>query len=518
MALPHRIRRLRWNVTSNARDEAFAARASLRQMLDTGLLDEIGRAFDAVSSGDEVVHLPRLELVVRIGAIDRVGAEVIDGIRRELEEQLALSRGARDVPRRDAIRRDRFTASGASERVIAYLASGVLPWPLATGERQSTLEYLRQAAAVHLDRILARVPEHLPDAMRFVFRWLQLLPPEEWSAVGRRVEQSVPVGHVSGLADAIAALTAASAPVASEHRRIESATELIVSVLRLSAPVGRPSIDPVARALSRLRQGSGAAGERGEGPVGRTLSRLRQGSGAAGEPGEDPVGRALLGPPAEPVARALSGPRAEADPSTSSGSPRAESRGDKPRPTTTETPRATPDAEPDAFGLTVEHAGLILIHPFLPQLFEHTGLWARGVSRLADESLPRAAALLSYLALGDDYPIEFDLPLIKVLLGLQPETALPLAAGLIDGCDMQEADDLLASVVEHWRALKQTSIAALRASFLQRRGLLAAADDGWRLRVEGRPFDLLLDQLPWGFGTVKLRWMTAPIFTEWMTP
>jgi len=174
--------------------------------------------------------------------------------------------------------------------------------------------------------------------------------------------------------------------------------------------------------------------------------------------------------------------------------------------------------QPDAFGLTVEHAGLILIHPFLPQLFDHTGLWTPGRSRLADESLPRAAALLSYLALGGDDPIEFDLPLVKVLLGLAPETALPLAAGLIDGRDMREADELLASVVEHWRALKQTSIAALRASFLQRRGLLAEADDGWRLRVEGKPFDLLLDQLPWGFSTVKLRWMTAPLFTEWMTP
>src|SRR5262249_30010294 len=161
------------------------------------------------------------------------------------------------------------------------------------------------------------------------------------------------------------------------------------------------------------------------------------------------------------------------------------------------------------------HAGLILIHPFLPQLFERTGVVRAGESSIGDEVLPRAAALLSFAARGDDEPIEFDLAFVKVLLGRRPETPVPLAGGLLDDGDRREVDDLLASVVEHWKALKHTSIDGLRASFLQRRGLLAGADDGWQLRVEAKPFDLLLDHLPWGISTVKLRWMTAPIFTEW---
>ena len=36
------------------------------------------------------------------------------------------------------------------------------------------------------------------------------------------------------------------------------------------------------------------------------------------------------------------------------------------------------------------------------------------------------------------------------------------------------------------------------------------------LRVES--FDMLVGQLPWGIGIVKLPWMTKPIYTDWPTP
>src|SRR6185295_8432592 len=98
MALPHRIRRLRWNVTSAVRDEGFAARLWLRQMHDTGLLTDIERAFDSVSTGDQVVHIPRLELAVRVATIERVGVAVADGIRRELTGPHTVLPAARRSP------------------------------------------------------------------------------------------------------------------------------------------------------------------------------------------------------------------------------------------------------------------------------------------------------------------------------------------------------------------------------------------------------------------------------------
>lgn len=188
--------------------------------------------------------------------------------------------------------------------------------------------------------------------------------------------------------------------------------------------------------------------------------------------------------------------------------------------------KVSPDLAPEArardtvpedgrAGLVVDHAGLVVLHPFVPRLFEHLGVAPHGARALAPESLPRAAALLAYAALGDDNPLDFELGLIKVLLGLRPEAVVLTPAGTLSAADRDEVDALLHSVVEHWQVLKHTSIDGLRGSFLQRRGLLTAIDGNWRLRVEPDSFDMLIDRLPWALGPVKLPWMTTLLFTEW---
>ena len=78
-----------------------------------------------------------------------------------------------------------------------------------------------------------------------------------------------------------------------------------------------------------------------------------------------------------------------------------------------------------------------------------------------------------------------------------------------------EAQDLLASVIEHWSALKNTSPSGLREAFLQRDGRLADRPDGWKLTVEQRPVDVLLSSLPWGLSIVRLPWMAAPLWVDW---
>jgi len=166
----------------------------------------------------------------------------------------------------------------------------------------------------------------------------------------------------------------------------------------------------------------------------------------------------------------------------------------------------------------VHHAGLILLHPFLPRFFESTAVKNAGRPELSSDALPRAAALLHWLATGEDEARELDSDFIKVLLGLRLESQLPVSEGLLAATDREEVDALLSAVIGHWSALKRTSVKGLRGSFLQRRGLLREQDQGFRLQVEPAPFDMLLGQLPWGIGTVKLPWMKKAIFTEWPAP
>jgi hypothetical protein len=173
-----------------------------------------------------------------------------------------------------------------------------------------------------------------------------------------------------------------------------------------------------------------------------------------------------------------------------------------------------PSPIPQAFALMARNAGLVLLHPFLPRLFE-----ACGLNQPPDPlPLPRAAALLHWLATGREEVYEFELGLAKLLLGLRPETPLAVGEGLLGAREREEGEALLAAAIGHWKALGNTSIDGLRVSFLQRRGALREEEMGWRLQLEPESFDVLLRHLPWGFATVKLPWMTRPLYTDWPTP
>jgi hypothetical protein len=74
---------------------------------------------------------------------------------------------------------------------------------------------------------------------------------------------------------------------------------------------------------------------------------------------------------------------------------------------------------------------------------------------------------------------------------------------------------LLSSVIEHWAALKNTGIEALRISFLQRAGKLMRTEKGWQLVAEQKSFDILMQSLPWAIGRIKTPWMQEWLLTDW---
>lgn len=166
------------------------------------------------------------------------------------------------------------------------------------------------------------------------------------------------------------------------------------------------------------------------------------------------------------------------------------------------------------FAWFVPNAGLVLLHPYLPRLLEHCELYRE--RRLRE--LPRAAALLHWLATGREKLHEFELGFVKLLLGLAPDAPLAVGAGLLGARERDEGDALLRAAIGHWRALKSTSVEALRLCFLQRRGALREDEAGWRLELEPEAFDVLLARLPWAISTLRLPWMTRPLYTDWPTP
>jgi hypothetical protein len=161
----------------------------------------------------------------------------------------------------------------------------------------------------------------------------------------------------------------------------------------------------------------------------------------------------------------------------------------------------------------VTNAGLVLLWPFLTMLFDRLGYLELRKFK-TPELAERAAHLLQYLATGQEEFPEYILVLNKLLCGV--EAARPLArAVLLTPEERSTGEGLLGAVIARWEALKNTSVAGLRETFLQRPGRLDYHPERVALTVETKTLDILLDQRPWAISTIKLPWMPLPLYVTW---
>ncbi|MFV0436026.1 MAG: contractile injection system tape measure protein [Desulfopila sp.] len=162
-------------------------------------------------------------------------------------------------------------------------------------------------------------------------------------------------------------------------------------------------------------------------------------------------------------------------------------------------------------GLYTASAGLVLLHPFLPQFF--TAVHIVKEERIV--RFERALCLLHFLATGSEVAPEHELILAKILCGLPLLTPVQREVGLTE-LEKEEAEGLLQAVIGHWQALRSTSADGLRQAFLRRPGKLSRRENGdWLLQVESMTVDILLEQLPWGLTMIQLPWMRSMLWVEW---
>lgn len=159
----------------------------------------------------------------------------------------------------------------------------------------------------------------------------------------------------------------------------------------------------------------------------------------------------------------------------------------------------------------ISNAGLVILSPFLPVLFERLKITDGNI--IADKAL--ALHILFYLTTGKQNPAEFELVLPKVICGIGLSEIIVINKKLTAD-QKKESDELLSAVINHWSVLKNTSVEGLRSSFLQRDGKLSFADGSWLLQVEQKSYDMLLEQLPWNISMIRHSWMDNLLRTEWM--
>ncbi len=167
----------------------------------------------------------------------------------------------------------------------------------------------------------------------------------------------------------------------------------------------------------------------------------------------------------------------------------------------------------DEDGIFCENCGIVILHPFLQMFFTELGFFE--TSFFKDEwSRLRAVFLLHYLATGETSAIETRLILPKLLSATDFDEPLPFEIDLSE-IEKESCNTLLKSVLNYWEPLRTTSIEGLQQTFFQREGKLIKTETGWKLHVEQKAVDILLDKLPWGFSTIRLPWMEQILNVEW---
>jgi len=161
----------------------------------------------------------------------------------------------------------------------------------------------------------------------------------------------------------------------------------------------------------------------------------------------------------------------------------------------------------------IDNAGLALLTPYLPSLFDRLQLTEAGSFKDRDAQI-RAMFLLQYMVFERTEFPEYQMTFNKLLTGFQTGVPIPLSVELTEA-EKETADGLLQAVIQHWKKLNNTSVAGLRESFLRREGKICAIDNGLQLTVENRVYDMLLDSVPWGYSTIKFSWMKDTIQVKW---
>lgn len=163
--------------------------------------------------------------------------------------------------------------------------------------------------------------------------------------------------------------------------------------------------------------------------------------------------------------------------------------------------------------ILVSNAGLILTIPFLRALFRRLNLLDQANELLSGKQV-EAVQILHFIATGEENAPEFLLLFEKFLCGVP--LGFPIQReSLLNDEIRRECYDMLQELIRQWPALKSTSPDGLRQLFLQRQGKLMETENRYRLVLERKAQDVLLERLPWNIAVLQLPFSKQLLFTEW---
>jgi hypothetical protein len=174
------------------------------------------------------------------------------------------------------------------------------------------------------------------------------------------------------------------------------------------------------------------------------------------------------------------------------------------------------DEDSMPYEIPIENAGIVIGGAYFERLF--TMLKITEDKKFKDTvSIQKAIKLLYYFCRHKIDCWEHELMLNKILCGLDFNHPLDNNVEILDE-EKNTVDGLIDAILKNWPVMSNTTPDGLRESFLQRKGFLITNEEGWLLNVEKKPFDMLIDTLPWGLSMIKFPWMKGVLRVNWKAP
>ncbi len=521
MELSHRIFRQKWQVSTQSEKQAFAIRKELHQEWEGRLLPIFDKAFGEYVSDNEIVHIPKIEINLKVSYGKELWEEIADGLYQQLSELLRSENpnvfgGSGNKPELVTIplKQHRF------ELLLYYLENGVLPGDSAF-QPDGMVTVLPEAIQENRQQLMEYIRRN-KVSQPFLFRLIQFLQVEEIVRLTEEVSRALPqianeelnlllqgllipeLSHFNLHTSKM--LAAAFLHAANCHDNPTTVPDWKEAAARLLSKEGLFYFERFFSYLhkkSRLSPSSVHWKNHFSGPS-EYLVINRQNI-VSQLPGKEIVAGFWNGKEIDVISNRKN--------STEPNSYFAKSMASQ---TSSTKPLFSNPAlnQPGELGISVQFAGLAFLHPFFSSLFTISGIITEGDKQIPVRNLAKAAALLHFVATGREELFEFELGFIKLLLGMEPSGPLAVSEGLLTQSQMEEVESMLQAVVSLWSSIGNTSNDGLRTTFIQRNGMLYPFENGWKVILESAAYDMLLNTIPWSYSIIKLPWMYKPIFTE----
>ena len=173
------------------------------------------------------------------------------------------------------------------------------------------------------------------------------------------------------------------------------------------------------------------------------------------------------------------------------------------------------DVEEETIGefIYINNSGMIILGPYISMLFERLNLVEKGKFK-NKHCQHKAVHILQYAVTGKEEQEERLLMLNKIICGMPVHEPIERNIPVIKE-EKELIDGLLKAIIANWSVLGNTTIEGLRETFLCRDGRICIEEEKYVLIVEEKTFDMLLDQIPWSIGKLKLSWMQKLLEVLW---